>query len=150
MGRTYTNLDYHVIFSTKNRVGWISPTIETRIWEYLGGIAKSNGIHPYQIGGVEDHVHLAVAIPPTLAVCKALQLLKGGSSRWIGETFADLRGFAWQDGYGAFSVSKSILPKVVDYIVGQREHHRQQSFQDELRELLTKHGINYVDRFLWD
>lgn len=150
MGRTYTKLDYHLVFSTKNRHAWISPTIETRIWEYLGGIAIRHGMHPYQIGGIEDHVHLALGIPPTLAVSKALQWLKGASSRWIGETFPELRGFAWQDGYGAFSVSKSVLPKVVEYIADQREHHRHISFQDELRELLAKHGIDYVDRYLWE
>lgn len=150
MGRTYTSLDYHVVFSTKKRYPWISRTVETRIWEYLGGIAKRYDMLPYQIGGIEDHLHLALRVPPTLAVCKAVQLLKGGSSRWIGETFPSLPGFAWQDGYGAFSVSKSSLPQVVQYIVDQRAHHRQRTFQEELRALFKKHGIAYDERFLWD
>ncbi|MFO0818702.1 MAG: IS200/IS605 family transposase [Pirellulales bacterium] len=149
MGRTHTKLDYHVVFSTKSRVLWISEAIECRVWEYLGGIAKRYGMHPYRIGGVEDHVHLALGIPPTLAVSRALQLLKGGSSRWIGESFPKLREFAWQDGYGAFTVSKSILPSVENYILQQRQHHQKQTFQDEFRELLTKHGIAYVDQYLW-
>ena len=150
MGRTYTNLDYHVVFSTKNRYGWISPKIENRVWEYLGGIANRNGMHPYQIGGIDDHLHLALGIPPTLAVSKALQLLKGGSSKWMGETFPELRCFGWQDGYGAFSVSKSILPSVIDYIREQREHHRHKTFQEEYREILAKHGISFIDQYLWD
>ncbi len=97
----------------------------------------------------KSRVHLALGIPPTLAVSRALQLLKGGSSRWIGESFPKLRKFAWQDGYGAFSVSKSILPSVENYIL-QRQHHQKQTFQDEFRELLTKHGIAYADKYLWD
>jgi len=150
MGRTYTNLDYHVVFSTKNRYPWISPKIEIRVWEYLGGIANRNGMIPYKIGGIDDHLHLAIGIPPTLAVSKALQLIKGGSSNWIGATFPELRGFGWQDGYGAFSVSKSILPSVIEYIIDQREHHRHKTFQEEFRELLVKHGIPFMEQYLWN
>ena len=150
MGRTYTNLDYHVVFATKRRYPWISPRIEARVWEYLGGIAKNSRIHPYQIGGIDDHLHLALGIPPTLEVSKAVQMFKGGSSKWIGQTFPEMRGFAWQDGYGAFSVSKSILPSVIDYIVDQREHHRHKTFQEEFREMLVKHGIPFNEQYLWD
>ncbi|MBI2190460.1 MAG: IS200/IS605 family transposase [Planctomycetes bacterium] len=149
MANTYTSLHYHVVFSTKNRHPWIQADIEQRIWEYLGGIARQNDMKALQIGGVEDHVHVVLGAPPTLAVSKAVQLLKGGSSKWIHETFPPLKGFEWQDGYGAFSVSKSQLPGVIEYIAGQREHHRVRTFQEEYRALLERHGIEYDERYLW-
>ena len=95
MANTYTALHYHVIFSTKNRERWLTPAIEPRLWEYLGGIARENRIVPLTIGGVEDHVHLVLNLPPLLSLSKALQLLKGGSSKWIHDTFPALRGFVW-------------------------------------------------------
>ena len=104
MANTFTCLHYHLIFSTKNRKPWITPDIEQRIWEYLGGIARTNNMKALQIGGIEDHVHVVTGIPPSLAVSKALQLLKGASSKWIHETFPNMAGFEWQDGYGAFTV----------------------------------------------
>jgi REP element-mobilizing transposase RayT len=149
MANTYTSLHYHVTFSTKNRERWITPDLEPRIWAYLGGIARDNGIVPLKIGGVEDHVHLVLGMPPTLAPSKMVQLLKGGSSKWIHDTFPALRGFAWQDGYGAFTVSKSNLLEVITYVETQREHHRGRTFQEEFRALLDRHGIAYDERYLW-
>ena len=149
MANTYTSLHYHLIFSTKNREPWIRPDIEQRIWEYLGGIARQNGMKALQIGGIEDHVHVVLAIPAPLSLSKGLQLLKGASSKWIRETFPDLTTFQWQDGYGAFTVSKSHLPEVVDYVAQQREHHKHQTFQDEYRTWLHKHGIEYDERYVW-
>src|SRR5579871_1072672 len=116
MANTYTSLHYHLIFSTKNRQPWIRPDIQPRIWDYLGGIARQNAMKSLQVGGIDDHVHLVVAIPATLPVSKALQLLKGASSKWIHETFPDLAQFQWQDGYAAFTVSKSQLPEVIHYV----------------------------------
>jgi len=149
VANTYTSLHYHLIFSTKNREPWICPDIEQRIWEYLGGIARQNGMKALQIGGIEDHVHVVLAIPAPLSLSKGLQLLKGASSKWIRETFPDLTTFQWQDGYGAFTVSKSHLPEVVDYVAQQREHHKHQTFQDEYRTWLHKHGIEYDERYVW-
>jgi REP element-mobilizing transposase RayT len=97
-----------------------------------------------------DHVHLALALPPTQSVSKALQLLKGGSSKWIKDTLPQLRGFAWQDGYGAFSVSKSNLPEIVAYIQNQCEHHRLKTFKEEFMTFLVRHGVEYNERYLWD
>jgi REP element-mobilizing transposase RayT len=150
MANTYTSLHYHLVFSTKNRERWIAPDLEERIWAYLGGIAKENKMHPVQIGGVEDHVHLLLGASPALAPSKIAQLIKGGSSAWIHDTFPNMKAFAWQDGYGAFTVSKSSIPDVADYIRGQREHHRTKSFQDEYLTLLKKHEIQYDARYLWD
>lgn len=137
MANTYTCLHYHIIFSTKNRQRWISPDIEERLWSYLGGIAVTNGMTPLKNGGIEDHVHIVVGMPPTMAPSKAVQLLKGGSSLWIHETFPELAEFAWQEGYGAFTVSKSQLPDLIEYVKNQREHHRTRTFQEEYRAFLA-------------
>lgn len=149
MANTFTSLHYHMVFSTKNRERWISPDVEERIWAYLGGIAKENKVHPIQIGGIEDHVHLLLGAPASLPLSKIAQLIKGGSSAWIHETFPNMRAFAWQDGYGAFTVSKSSIPDVVDYTRGQREHHRTRTFQEEYLAFLKKHEIQYDERYVW-
>ena len=122
MANTYTSLHYHVIFSTKNREPWLRQDIEQRVWSYLGGIARENEMRALIIGGIENHVHLLLGIPPVLAVSKAVQLIKGGSSGWIKETFPGMGGFGWQDGYGAFTVSKSHIPEVDAYIQCKRCH----------------------------
>ena len=150
MANTFTSLHYHVIFSTKHREPWISPDLEERVWKFLGGIACENGMKALLIGGMPDHVHLALALPPAQSVSKALQLLKGGSSKWIKDALPQMRGFAWQDGYGAFSVSKSNLPEVTAYIQNQREHHRIKTFQEEFLAFLVRHGVEYDERYLWD
>jgi REP element-mobilizing transposase RayT len=95
MANTYTALHYHFAFSTKGRRPWIRQEIEERVWEYLGGIARANGMKPLKIGGIEDHIHILVGAPATIAPAKTAQLLKGGSSAWIHETFGDLGAFAW-------------------------------------------------------
>ena len=119
MANTYTDLYYHIVFSTKNREAWVRQGIEERVWEYLGGIARHNDIVPAKIGGIDDHIHLVVSIPLTISISKTAQLVKGGSSLWFHETFRR-SAFAWQDGYGAFTVSKSQLPDVIRYVEGQR------------------------------
>jgi putative transposase len=150
MANTYTALHYHFVFSTKNRRTWIRPEIEARIWDYLGGIARANKMKPIKTGGIDDHIHMLLGAPPTIAPSKIAQLVKGGSSAWIHETFPELADFAWQDGYGAFTVSKSALGDVTLYIARQREHHRAMSFQEEYRALLDRHGIEYDERYVWD
>ena len=150
MANTYTSLHYHVIFSTKNREPWLRQDIEQRVWSYLGGIARENEMRALIIGGIENHVHLLLGIPPVLAVSKAVQLIKGGSSGWIKETFPGMGGFGWQDGYGAFTVSKSHIPEVDAYIRNQREHHRLKTFEEEYRAFLDKHEIQYDERYVFD
>jgi len=149
MANTYTSLHYHIIFSTKNRVRHISQEFEQRIWSYIGGIARAHKMTALQIGGVEDHIHALVSTTATLSPGQIAQFLKGDSSKWIHQEFPALRDFGWQDGYGAFTVSKSNLPEVVSYIQKQREHHRKKTFQEEYLEFLEKHGIEYDERFVW-
>jgi REP element-mobilizing transposase RayT len=102
-----------------------------------------------QVGGIEDHIHALLMAPPTLNPSQIAQYLKGDSSKWIHEEFRKLRGFEWQDGYGAFTVSKSQIQEVIKYIQNQREHHRKKTFQEEYLELWQKHGVDYDERYLW-
>ena len=150
MANTYTSLHYHFIFSTKNREPWINTEIEDRVWGYIGGIARNHKMIALQVGGIEDHVHALVIAPPVVSPSQIAQYLKGESSKWIHEEFPKLRGFEWQDGYGAFSVSKSNLPDVIVYIRNQREHHRKKTFQEEYREFLHKYHIEFDERYVWD
>jgi REP element-mobilizing transposase RayT len=150
MANTYSALYYHITFSTKHRTPWIAQDIEERIWSYLGGIARENEMTALKVGGVEDHVHILLGTRPKIAPSKAVQLIKGGSSKWIHETFPRLRTFEWQDGYGAFTVGKTDVPEVERYIENQREHHRTKTFQEEFVEFLKRHGIEYDERYLWD
>ena len=149
MTNTYTALYYHLVFSTKDRVAYLSPPIENRVWAYIGGVAKKHGAMPLQIGGCDDHIHALIAAPANLSLSQIAQRLKGDSSKWIHETFPELQGFAWQEGYGAFTVSKSLLAAVTQYIQEQRVHHAHGNFQDEFRALLQKHGVEYDERYLW-
>jgi putative transposase len=148
MANTYTSLYYHVVFSTKNRQPFLGEAIRDRLFAYLGGIARENKMTALEVGGVADHVHLLVSIPASLAVSKAVQLLKGGSSHWVKETFRDMIDFAWQDGYAAFTVSESQLDNVQEYIRSQPEHHRTKTFVEEYRAFLTRHRIEYDERYL--
>jgi len=150
MANTFTCLQYHLVFSTTTREPWLRSDIEERVWAYLGGIARQNGLKPLLIGGADDHIHMLLGIPPTIPISEALKQLKGGSSGWIKQNITGCRGFGWQDGYGAFTLSKSQESEVKDYIRNQREHHRVRTFQEEYRAFLHRHGIQYNERYLWD
>jgi putative transposase len=146
---SYISSYFHCVFSTKERRPFITPELRERLWPFLGGIARQNKMKAIEIGGVADHVHILISSPATMPVSKAMQLIKGGSSKWIHETFPDQREFAWQEEYGAFSVSVSQLDKIVEYIKGQEMHHRKVTFQEEFRALLEKHRIEFDERYLW-
>jgi putative transposase len=145
MANTFTSLHYHIIFSTKHREPWIREDAEARLWAYLAGIPQNNDCKPLLIGGTADHVHLLLGVPPTLALSEVLKRIKGGSSGWVKENIP-----GWQGGYGAFTVSKSQMGEVEDYIRNQREHHRVHSFQEEYRAFLDRHEIPYDEKYLWD
>ncbi len=116
----------------------------------MGGIARTHDIKAIEIGGVADHVHLLLSLPSTMSLAKAMQLIKGGSSKWVHENFPEARLFGWRSKYGAFSVSISQLDKTIQYIRHQEEHHRKMTFQEEFVKLLKKHAIAYDERYLWD
>ncbi|GAB4318229.1 MAG: IS200/IS605 family transposase [Bacteroidales bacterium] len=149
MAHTYTNILIHYIFSTKNREKIISEDLQKRLWSYMGGIARENNMKALAIGGVEDHVHLLISLPPVLSIAKAIQLIKGASSKWVHDTFPEYQHFKWQSGYGAFSVSLSQADKIVAYINRQKEHHRKKKFQEEYIAYLKKHGIEYDEKDVW-
>ena len=149
MAQSLVSLMTHIIFSTKDRRPLITLDYQPRLYEYIGGTIRGLGGISLGINGMEDHVHMLVGAPATIAPSKIAQLVKGGSSAWIHDTFPDLAEFGWQDGYGAFTVSKSQLPELTSYIQGQREHHRQKTFQEEYSDLLHKKGIGYDERYLW-
>ena len=140
----------HCVFSTKDRRPLITPQLRERLWPFLGGIAREHKMKAISIGGVQDHVHLLLSLPATMPIAKAMQLIKGGSSKWLHETFPDQRLFACQIKYGAFSVSVSQVDKLIKYIENQEPHHRRMSFQEEFVALLKKHNIEYDERYLWE
>ena len=146
---SYISSYFHCVFSTKERRPLIVPELRDRLWPFMGGIARQNKMKAIEIGGVEDHVHILLSLPSTMAVSKAIQLIKGGSSKWVHETFPERRLFAWQEEYGAFSVSVSQLDKTIEYITGQEAHHRKLTFQEEFLALLKKHRIEYDEKYLW-
>ncbi len=147
---SYVSSYHHCVFGTKDRRPLITPSLRQRLWPFLGGIARKNKFKAIEIGGVADHVHLLLSLPATLSIAKALQLIKGGSSKWIHETFPEHRCFAWQSEYSAFSVSVSQMDKIIRYIKDQEEHHRKMTFQEEFVALLKKHRLQYDERYLWD
>ena len=145
---SFTSCLFHCVWSTKNREPYLTPDLRDRLWPYLGGIAKQNQIKMLAIGGAVDHVHIVLSLPATLAVAKAMQLLKGNSSKWIRETFPKMHSFAWQEGYGAFSVSISGVEPTIAYVRTQTEHHRKRSFREEFASMLRKHGLAYEESML--
>ena len=148
MANTYTSINHHYIFSTKNRVPSIVGNFRERLHAFMGGVARENRMTARYIGGVADHVHLLVSMPTTLSIARSIQLIKGRSSIWIHESFPEMQNFAWQEGYAAFSVSASLREKVRRYIDSQEVHHATVSFTDELKLLLKKHEIEYNPKYL--
>lgn len=148
MANTYTSIHLHLVFSTKNRERWITPDIEQGVWSYLGGICRSHGVKALHIGGVEDHVHLLISLPTTMALSEWMRRLKGESSKWISDQWPALKAFSWQDGYGAFSVGQSQVADTIQYITRQREHHAKSSFENEYRKFVTMHNLPVDERYL--
>jgi putative transposase len=140
---SFTSCLVHCVWTTKNRKPYLDAGLRERLWPYLGGIAKQNKIKAMAIGGISDHVHMLIALPASPSLAKALQLLKGNSSKWIHETFPQLRGFEWQEGYGAFSISISGIDETTAYIRNQTEHHRIRSFREEFATILRRHGFEH-------
>jgi putative transposase len=149
MPHSYVSCLMHCIFSTKGREKIITDEMQARLWPYIGGVARENKMTALAVGGVSDHCHVLLSIPATISVAKAIQLIKGGSSKWVNDTFAGTRNFRWQEGYGAFSIGVSGTKDTVRYIETQKRHHQKKSFEDEYRAILGKHWIPFDEKHVW-
>lgn len=143
MPGTYSQLLYHIVFSTKKRAPLISNDIAERLHSYLGGIVRAERAAPLEIGGVEDHVHLLIRGRTDDSLANLVRTTKSRSSLWVHQTWPDLADFAWQEGYAAFTVSASQEETVRRYIRNQREHHAKETFLSELERLLNAHGVDF-------
>ena len=150
MPQSLSNVLVHLIFSTKLRQRLIRPEIEGELYPYLAAACRGCGCPAHQVGGTEDHVHVACSLGRTIPVSKLLEEIKKNSSKWIKTKGPQYAGFAWQGGYGAFSVGQSQLESLRRYIAGQKEHHRHKTFQEEFREFLRRYRIEYDERYVWD
>ena len=147
VSHTYISGLVHCVFSTKLRRNLISAEIQPQLWAFLGGIARKNGFKALMVGGTENHVHILLSLPATMPLAKAIQLAKGASSRWMNEKHA--HDFAWQEGYGAFTVGISQREDTIAYIRAQAEHHRRRSFEEAFLAFLKKHGVEYDPQYVW-
>jgi putative transposase len=150
MSQSLSKVILHVIFSTKDRERWLDSKVRPRMHAYLATICRDVGTEFVHVGGVADHVHIVTMLPRTLSQAQLIEQIKKTSSKWIKAVDKRYRTFAWQRGYGAFSVSANQLDAVLQYIDGQKEHHHTRTFQEEYRALLRKHGIDFDERYVWD
>ena len=138
---------FHCVFSTKGRRGLIPSARQPDLWAFIGGIARKNSFKALAVGGVDNHAHVLLSLPATMPLSKAVQLIKGGSSKWMNDGGA--KNFAWQEGYGAFSVGILQRPDTIAYIKNQPEHHQKRGFEEEFVAFLKKHGIEYDAKYVW-
>ena len=150
MPQSLSHVIIHVIFSTKERRPFLDPDTRPKLHAYLATVARNAGCEAYRVGGVADHVHLAIRLSRTLPIADLVQDLKTSSSKWLKTQSSDLAEFAWQRGYGCFSVGPSDLDALRAYIDGQEEHHQTRTFQDEFRMFLKKYGVEYDEAYVWD
>jgi REP element-mobilizing transposase RayT len=149
MPQSFSALHCHVIFSTKHRQPQITSELQPRVFEYIGGILRSNSSALVAAGGIPNHVHLLISLGRSLAIADAIRLIKTNSSGWIHDELK-LREFQWQNGYGAFAVSYSNIDQAKTYLANQEQHHCNTSFQDEFREFLRRHNLEWDERHVWD
>lgn len=151
MPQSLSCVHIHLVFSTKNRIPFLrNESLRGEMLAYLGGASKTLGCPPLIVGGTEDHIHMLCRLGRTITQSDWVKEIKRVSSAWIKERDPKTKDFAWQAGYGSFSVSSSNLEQVREYISRQGEHHRRQSFQDEYREFLRKHGMEWDEQHVWE
>lgn len=150
MPQSLANIYVHTVFSTKNREPLIDKEIEIELFSYLGGICNALECFPLKIGGYKDHVHLLSLLSKKITLIKFIEQLKSGSSSWIKKQHSRYANFYWQNGYGAFSVGRAETDRIKKYIENQHEHHKKISLQDEFREILREHNIDFDERYVWD
>ena len=150
MPQSYTNLIYHIVYSTKERQTLITNDLQPRLYEYIGGMIRKRGGICLAIGGMSDHVHILTKLKPDKSVSDVLRDLKTNSTGWMHEVFPEMKDFTWQRGYGAFTLSSSQVEKVQEYILNQEEHHKKVgTFRDEFIKLLIANEIEFEEKYLW-
>ena len=150
MPQSLSQILLHLVFSTKNRKRWIDSEVRPNLHAYFAGACRAIHSEAYRVGGTDDHVHIACTLPRTLMVSKLLEEIKKSSSAWMKTQGNQYEGFAWQAGYGAFSLGQSQLPAILRYIDKQEEHHRNRTFKEEFLEFLKRYRIEYDERYLWE
>ncbi len=150
MPQSLSNILLHLVLSTKDRHPWLQKGIREKTHAFLAGAVRQCDCEAYRVGGVADHVHLAVRLSRTLTVANLVKEIKTSSSKWLKTQDVRLNDFSWQNGYGVFSIGMSQKAALLNYIDNQEEHHRTQTFQDEYRAFLNKYGIEYNERYVWD
>ena len=148
MADSYTNLLYHIIFSTKHRRPLITPEYEIRLYDYIGGTVRGVGGICLELNGVPDHLHLLAKLRPDYALSEVLRKLKANASGWMHDVFPTLKHFTWQRGYAAFTVSQSNVEEVRRYISRQKQHHRKISSRDELIQFLKSNRVEFDERYV--
>jgi putative transposase len=146
---TFVSNLVHFVWGTSNREPLLRKSWRDRLHAYIGGVLENKKAKLLAAGGIEDHIHVLASLPATMSLSQAAGAMKANSSRWIHDTIPKMKGFDWQAGYGAFSVSKSAQPRLTAYIHNQEEHHLRWKFTAEFAALLEKHGIPYEERYLW-
>jgi REP element-mobilizing transposase RayT len=147
MSHTYCCALFHCVFSTKERRESLTPKIQTRLWPYLGGIAREHSMKALAIGGSPDHVHILLSLSSSKALAQGIREIKSASSHWMRAT-CGVASFEWQEGYGAFSIGQAQVNATMAYIARQEEHHRTHDFQGELLAFLKKHNVDYDPRYV--
>ncbi len=150
MAQSLSKILLHMVFSTKTRELLIPESVEDDLHAYLAGACRAQGAEAYRVGGTANHVHIACTLPRTMSVSELVQQIKQTSSAWMKAENRGCQHFAWQAGYGAFSLGQSQLPELLRYIERQREHHERYTYKEELLRLLAKYGVDYDERHLWD
>ena len=147
MAQSLVSNRVHVIFSTKDREPWIRSEHQPRLWAYIMGVGQNKGVPVLAIGGMEDHVHILMALPATVPLAKAVQVIKANSSRFMRR---HVRDFEWQKGYGAFSVGALAMDATVEYIRNQKRHHQKRDFRAEYLAFLRRYGVEYDPKYVFD
>ncbi len=150
MAQSLARILLHVIFSTKERTRCLVPEVRAELYPYTATVLKNLDSPPIKIGGTEDHIHILCALSKNLAAAKLVEEVKKPTSKWLKTKGTAFSTFHWQNGYGAFSISQSAIPKLEAYIGGQEERHRRLTFMDEYRQFLKRHNVDYDERYLWD
>ena len=150
MAQSLSNVLLHIVFSTKHRRPWLDTTTEPELAAYIATICKTLDCSTHAIGAADDHIHIACSLSRTIAISKLVQEIKQDSSKWLKTKGAPYADFAWQNGYGAFSIGQSQLGNLRGYLANQREHHRRLTYQDEFRNICRRYGVDIDERYVWD